>query len=139
MLNLEDIVPMMLKACPSAREAWSEHLEWWEGEKAGDYNDIAVFSHHIVHCFKTGNEKEIKAAFKTIEKLINEGSDDVRGVAVVGFLEGVQNISSHEDFGYSVFEPYLHSSSKQGWYELIELWKGKNTLADVIRAQKQNN
>jgi len=139
MLNKEDIVPLLLKACPTAKDTWQEHLEDWEGEEAGDYNDIAVFAHHIIRCYEQDKTEEINNAFKTIERLINDGSDEVRAIAVTGFLEDIQNIASYHDFGYKVFEPYLRPTSRQGWYELIELWKGKSSLADVIRAQKSKS
>jgi hypothetical protein len=27
---------------------WEKHLEWWKGESAGNYNDIAQFVHFVV-------------------------------------------------------------------------------------------
>ena len=137
MLEKADIVPLMLEACPGATQAWQEHLEIWEGEEAGGFNDIAIFSRYMLDCYEQGNTEEIDAAFAMIEKLIVEGNDDVRAIAVTGFLENIQNAASHTDYGYSVFEPYLRPTSRRGWEELIVLWEGKSTLADVIRAQKQ--
>lgn len=135
MLNKGDIVPLMLKACPSVKDAWQEHLKFWEGKKAGDYNDIAVFAHHIVECYVQNKTKEIDDAFETIEQLIKDGSEEIRSIVVVGFIEDLQNIASHDDFGYKVFEPYLRPASRQGWNDIIEQWKGKSSLADVIREE----
>lgn len=89
MLEKTDIIPLMLEACSSAAEAWQEHLELWESEEAGGFNDIAIFSRHMLDCYERGNTAELDAAFAMIERLINEGNDEVRAIAVTGFLENV--------------------------------------------------
>src|SRR5688572_4765831 len=89
------VVPLLLEASPSALSAWEEHLAWWKGEQAGDFNDAAVFAHHIVDCYAKEATAEFGALFATLERILSEGDDEARSLAAFGVLEDVQTISSH--------------------------------------------
>ena len=127
---------MMLAALPSFRERWERHEAAWAGKQAGDYNDVAEFAHHIVVLYSLGEAEQVRAGFDLIERLLVEGDDTVRQLAVVGVLEDVQNIASHRSFGYGVFEPWLGEQSRQAWQWLEGVWKGKTHLAEVVAAER---
>ncbi|RYG71029.1 hypothetical protein EON80_06045 [bacterium] len=135
MIELHQISGLMLEAAPGAQSRWDEHIEYWNGEKAGDYNDIGEFAHYVVDGYEKGETAEFDAIFQVIERLIIEGNDETQGVAIVGFLEDVQNISSHREFGESVFVPYLRPKSREAWNALTTFWEGKSSLEDAIRAE----
>jgi hypothetical protein len=128
---------LLLQACPNAQEAWNEHLLEWEGEhETVPYLGVLVFARHIVDLYEAGKTKSFPAVFQLIERLIAEGDEEVRGLAIVGLLEDVQNIASWKDFGYEVFTQWLEPNSRAAWYELERAWAGKNSLVDVIRAER---
>lgn len=54
---------------------------------------------------------------------------------MVGFLETIQNVASHRKCGCAAFEAFLSSSSKLQWIQLNEIWKGKESLADVVASE----
>lgn len=127
---------LLLRACPDAQEAWNEHLLEWEGEhETVPYIGVSVFARHIVDAFEAGKTESFPAAFQVIERLIVEGDEEVRGLAIVGLLEDIRNIASWKDFGYGVFTKWLESNSRAAWHELVKVWAGKNSLADVRRAE----
>ena len=114
----------------------NERVREWEGEtEAVPYLGAAVFSRHIVDRYESGDTSTYSEGFDVIEQLIVEGSEDVRGLATVGILEGIQNIASWTPFGPEVFRKWLGARSKEAWDELNIVWKGKNNLADVVRAE----
>jgi hypothetical protein len=76
------------------------------------------------------------AAFRLVEELLVDGDEEVRTAAAIGFLEDVQNSASWRPFGETVFIQWLGPKSKQAWAMIEEMWRGKNSLADVIRAER---
>ena len=137
MIDASQMIPLLLHACPSISDKWQEHLEYWDGAEAGLYNDVAVFAHHIVELYKQGKTDEFPAIFNQIEQFILNGTEEIKSYAIIGFLEDVQNIASHESFGYDVFVDWLPPASKQAWDELIAYWAGKESLADLVRWEIQ--
>ena len=131
-------MPKLLKACPSAKEQWEEHLEDWGDEKSGYYNDISIIAHHIVESFTSGNTEEFCNIFNAMEELLKDGDSEVMELASIGLIEDIQNIASHQDHGYTVFEKWLGPLSTQAWREIEGIWVGKSSLMDVIRSEKGN-
>ena len=128
---------LLLEACPDAHVAWEEHKLDYEGE----YEDLsclgmAVFARHVVELMESGGTESFPVVFQLIERLIVEGDEEVRGLAIVGLLEGIQNNASWRDSGYGVFTKWLQPNSLAAWRELEKIWEGKNGLADVIRKER---
>lgn len=136
MVKVTEVGKLFVEVCPTAKPDWKKHLRHREGKPPLPYVEIAVFAHHVVKCYERGQTESFKRVFELVERLsIIEGDDDTQGVVIVGFLEGLQNISSHRSFGSVVFEPYLLPQSLSAWRELEEIWEGKDSLMDVIRAE----
>ena len=68
--------------------------------------------------------------------LVRDGDDQVREAMTTGLLEDIQNVGSHEESGYEVFSRWLPPLSKAEWLKIDEAWKGKKSLADVVRAER---
>lgn len=132
------MVELLLKACPTATTAWNDHLEWWGDQERGRFNDMGVFAQHVVDCDCQLRTEEFSAFFALLERFLVEGSEEVRGLAVVGLLEGIQNVASHTPQGATRLEPLLMPKSRQAWNELASLWEGKSSLMDVIRSQRSD-
>ncbi len=123
---------LLLEACPDARNEWEEHLLECEGEDM-PYMGMAVFARHLVELANQEKTESFPAVFRVIEQLIVEGDEEVRGLAVVGLLESIQNNASWTESGDKVFLQWLHPTSRAAWRELEELWSGESSLAGVIR------
>jgi len=132
-MNIEDVIPNLLAACPSAQFVWQEHRKFWSEEAAGLFNDISVFAQHAVDSYASEKTGEFPALFGLIERMITEGNAAVSELAIIGFIEDLQNISSHRWFGSKVFKKWLGPASRQGWQSVEKMWEGKTSLMDVLR------
>ena len=106
------------------------------GDERGSYNDAAEFARYLVESYNRGDTAEFEAAFATIEKLINEGDEDTRGVAIVGVLEYIQTNASHS-CGSDVFVQWLGPESRAAWADIAQTWSGKTSFMDVLRAERR--
>jgi hypothetical protein len=123
-LTTGDMIAALLATCPSIGLAWQAHLAFWDGESdRGSFNDAGVIAQHFVDSFERGQVAEFPAAFALIERCLVEGDEQVRNVAVVGVLEGIQNIASHRPFGAQVFCRWLGPESSLAWRELDQFWQ----------------
>lgn len=121
----------MAKGYPSL----AKELSYLGAEEASDSRLMTELASHVVDRFESGNDAEISPAFELAERLITGASETERHAAIVGFLETVQNVASHRTFGAAAFERFLGPVSQTAWIELIEMWKGKSTLAEVVAAE----
>ena len=118
---------VLLSACPGAHKGWEDHLLEWQGEEV-HYLGMSVFAQHTINLWARYETESFPEVFSAIERLIVEGDAEVRGLAIVGFLEHLQN-----NVPYKSLCPWLKPTSRAAWRELEELWAGENSLADVIR------
>lgn len=133
-ISTSEAFALLLDACPGARADWEEHIIDCEGEADDSpFLGAAVFARHVVELKAAGKTETFPAVFKLIERLIVEGDGKVREIATIGFLEDIQNISSWREFGNEVFVQFLGPRSLSEWNELIKIWEGKDSLADVLR------
>jgi hypothetical protein len=131
-LTVAEFAPLFLEACPSARPRWEEYNLSYQGEPPNYYAECSEFSSHILDCWKNGQLEYLPGAFQVIERLVNEGDEDAQTLAVIGFMEGLQNVAGHAGIDYQVFVPYLGPGSLTAWNELIDFWNG--TLVHVRQA-----
>ncbi len=139
MIHKDEMIPMLLAACPGFRPRWEEYVAAWNGEPAGLYNDIGEFVSYLLEAYRAGQVDCVRAAFDTLERFLAEGEADTREHAAIGFIEDLRNASSWEPFGAKAFIPFLKPHSQQAWAEIERIWKGKSSLADVIRAERSEN
>jgi len=137
-INRSGALALMLEVCPGAGRAWQEHEREWGGE-AAPYLGMAVFSRYLVDMMTEGETTTFPAVFAAVEQLINEGDEEVQDFAFVGFLESLQNQASWTEQGADAFLPWLNPSTREAWHELQTLWDGKDGLADVIRAEREED
>jgi len=136
MITQRDAIPLLLEACPGFESAWREHRDSWDGEEAGIFNDTSAFAEYLVTCYARGDTSAFERVFATVERLVRDGDEAVRNIAVVGILESVQVRSTHEPFGPEPFLRWLGPLSRKAWIEMGEVWRaGRGSLAGVIRAE----
>jgi hypothetical protein len=136
MLQRHQVIPLFLERCPGFLPTWKKHKALWQGQEAGIFNDLGEFATYIVDSYEAHDIGPVVAAFEIAEQLLSDGDEEVRGVAEIGFLETVQIIASNRPFGPEVFTQWLGPKSKDAWAEIIEMWRGKRSLMEVIRAEK---
>ena len=138
MIKKEELASLFLQLSPDFRPAWEKHLAFWGSEPRGDFNDAAVFADTVVEMYGSSHTEHFPAIFGLIEKFLTEGDEETKGIAVYGYLEDIQTISSHHPHGMDVFVPWLGPESLEAWQHLKEIWAGKGSLMEVIRAEIKN-
>jgi hypothetical protein len=133
MIIAPDVMPLLLHVCPSFQEQWITTKSENPDSPAGrlTYIDAGAFVRHLVALRLAHTTDEFPAVFDTIERLITEGDDFVRDLAVIGYLEGLQ-MRTVTDAGLDPerdFRPWLRSASERHWAHLNESWGGPATLA----------
>lgn len=124
---------------PAFLPRWRKHLEYWQGEPAGQFNDMAEFVHFVVEdLYERGNLDEMQRVFGCLETLLAEGGQETRDLIGLGFFETLQNFASWRPYGNTVFEPFFGPMSKQVWKEIGRTWHGKSSLMEVVRAERNS-
>jgi hypothetical protein len=137
LVNVPSVIPRFLEACPAFQSRWDHHVAHWHGEPAGDYNDVAELAHFVVDAYARGDTSCLSAIFQLTEELLQSGHPKQKEIVTLGFLEDIQTISSHHDFGADGFISYLGPLSRDAWERIASMWEGKQSLMDVLRAEAQ--
>lgn len=132
------VVSALLKSFPGFASRWKEHVALWGGNPAGSYNDMGEFVHFVVEdLYGKGNLADTDRAFRLLEEHLMGADAETRNLIGLGFLETLQSFASWGPGGNKVYEQFLGPISKQIWAELQEMWRGKSSLMDVIRAERR--
>ena len=130
---------LILEAFPEFSGRWRKRIEWWNGEPAGGYIDLAEFVHFVVEdLYESGRRDEVTRVFSLLEDLLANADEELRNLIALGFFESLQNFASWRPYGNVVFEEFFGSKSRRIWIELREIWAGKSSLTDVIRAERKD-
>jgi hypothetical protein len=130
----------LVEAFPDFSPRWRKHLAYWRGEPAGNYIDMAEFVHFVVEdLYEQSNLDELRRFFECLERLFVEGNQETRDIIGLGFLETLQNFASWRSYGNTVFEQFLGPMSRQVWNDIKRQWRGKSSLMEVIRAEKNSS
>lgn len=124
MITKEQVMPLLLDACPSFTDKWREHQAYWEDENLL-YVGLGEFARHIIELHKSNQIGEFSAIFEVIEKLHLEGDDYVKNALTIGLLEGIQNNAEHSELSPKEFVQYLQPESAKWWQQLNCFWGGK--------------
>jgi hypothetical protein len=122
MIEKEMVMPLIIKVCPSFEQPWEEHLDSWEGEEAGLYNDFGEFVIHLVESYRKGDTQYFKNVFDVIELLLKDGDSYVKGATSVGFLEDLQNYSANTGVDPNEFIEFLGSETLIWWKKINKFW-----------------
>ena len=137
LLNVPSVIPRFLEACPPFQSRWDQHVAYWSGEPAGDYNDIAELAHFVVDAYARGDTSCLPAIFDLAEELLRSGHPKQKEIVSLGLLEDIQTISSHHEFGPDAFVRYLGPLCRESWQQIARTWEDKQSLMDVLREEAQ--
>lgn len=142
-LSKEQIVPELLVACPELQSAWDKHLAWWmadeSNEAPGDYTNAQEFVVALLESFEKGGVEYFPRFFAFVEKLITEGDEETKNIAVVGYLETLQTMASWRPYGPEVFVKWMLPESLRWWFQIHKWWEGGKSLMDIaIKEARQS-
>ena len=129
-ITCDEVMPLLLVACPSFGPTWSSDLERDDVHVNEDgtrlhYLDAGVFATHLVGLHRSGADDEVRAAFAVIERLHVEGDPYVRELASIGYLEDLQgDVRAHPD-DHAFVESVLGPESAARWRGLRAFWSGR--------------
>ncbi len=128
MVTLDEVVDLLLEACPEFRPHYEEYLRGFyrsdEVPKQAPYADVSAFTAYLIDALDAGRTACFAPSFALAERLLVEGDEQTRNWVIAGFLEGLQNQLSHTNLGYDVFLPWLGAKSREAWQGLIDSWGG---------------
>jgi len=122
MIPKQQVMPLLLEACPSFRPVWEEHLHD-NGEELL-YVALGDFARHLLDLFQAGKTEAFPAVAQAIERLHLEGDSNVREAATIGLLEGIQNVWGNNNVDPEFFLPFLLPESARWWKSLNNFWTG---------------
>ena len=110
--------------CVGIERAWEEHLEFWEDEEPGEYDDVSIIVHHVIDGFASGKTQNFETIFKITEQAVKSDNKLVSEVAVIGFIEGLLMVGSHEGMYSEFFKNWLGPESFKAFEELEHFFNG---------------
>jgi len=129
-LSKADFWPLVLGCLPELIPRWERLLTECHGERCGMYSDeIGVLNSYAQQQIRQNASERLQAIAEVIELAICRGDEEVRGVAIVGFLEGVTNACSHtpDELPAERLVVRLGEHSLEALRELDRFW-GTRTL-----------
>ncbi len=122
MIESDHVFPLLLSACPSFARDYASSVENCGVELA--YSHAAAFSRHLLALRNGGDIEALEAAGAAIERLLSEGSEEVRELTIAGLLEGIQNGWSNKGTDPECFVRYLGPFGVRSWADLNAGWGG---------------
>jgi hypothetical protein len=124
MITREQVMPLLVDACPSFTEKWKEQQALFPDEPLL-YLDLAEFARHLIELHANAQTQELALVFEVVERLHFEGDHFVKEATVIGLLEGIQNNVGDKGIAPEAFIIYLKPESKRWWRQLNDFWSGK--------------
>jgi hypothetical protein len=118
----DQVLPLLAETDSRFPTLIEEFEAEWEGEELPLYLLSPGIAELIADDIKTGAARSNPAPFRLIERLIVDGDDYVSELAVIGFLEDIQNHLLRSNTGLILAHDYLLSESKECWLALEHFW-----------------
>lgn len=111
-------VDALKNGCSEIDVQWQEHLDFWEGEEPGYYNEISVIVHYIIAKHRVSDFRDFDDISKVIDLGLNSKNEETSELALIGVLEGILFVGSHDDIRPEHHKGWL---SEMALKELSEL------------------
>jgi len=114
MIHTEDVLRLITDCYPAFGARWNEESLFWpeEGQMPTACGILSEFSHLIVEQLEEKNVSNIPTVFALIERLLAEGSEEVKDAAATCFLENLHN-RVPEKIASNFFVPFLGPRSQE--------------------------
>jgi hypothetical protein len=124
MISKEQVMPMLVNACPSFSKRWAEHRAFYADNELL-YVALGEFAHHLVELRVANRTEEFGKVFELIERMHLDGDPYVKEVATIGMLEGIQNVAGNSGVEPEQFVEYLKPESAKWRGQLNDFWEAK--------------
>ena len=128
MITRDQMMPLLIEACPSFRGPGEEFLAYWADET--EYLALAELASHLIDLLERHNTESVAGIFDVVERLHLDGDSYVREAATVGLLEDLQNLNLYKTAKPKQFEPFLGVESKRWWKKVQDFWEKRTLLTD---------
>lgn len=108
----------LIDSCSEIKEDWEEHLDFWEDNKPGSYNEISVVVHYMIKQFDNHRFVDFPEIFEIVESALNSPNSNTVEIAKTGFLEGLLLVGSHSGIFPADFDTWLGEKSSEALLEL---------------------
>jgi len=137
MITREQMIQLLLEACPSFQKEWDAHREEY-GEEVLYYVALGDFARHLLDLHQKREVETFPAVARVIEQLHIEGDSYVGESATIGLLEGIQNVWGNNHVDPELFFPFLLPVSGKWWRSLNDFWNGKSKFVGEGLTQNEN-
>ena len=96
-INPRVFVDNLKEACSDIEVQWREHLDFWEDDELGYYNEISVIVHYVISKHKESDQRDFEKLSEVIELGLKSDNDETSELALIGVLEGILFVGSHHD------------------------------------------
>ena len=121
-IQQDQVMPLLLQACPSFTEACEEHRRYWDNDERLLYVDLGELARHVVQFTHRDAVGELAAVFEVVDRLILEGDDFVQTAIIVGLLEDIQTLAGHAGVDLNAFESYMKPETAYWWQRTRDFW-----------------
>lgn len=135
-------MPLLVDACPSYATRFERYLakNYDDGDERLVYCELGDFAHHLCDLLERKETSEFCDVFRAIESLHVNGDSYVREAAIIGLLEGLQNVASNRTaVTAEQFTPFLGAEATKWWHELNEFWQGGRRYVGEGLENRDNN
>lgn len=127
-IDAEEAFAVLVDSCPSfhAGGGFAEYVASFEDEGVPDpYVRAEALAHHVVELVARRDVEEVGWLFTSIERLLAEGDTGAVDLVVLGFLEPLRNIVSHDDVSVGADElvTVMGPDAAEAWSENEGLWE----------------
>jgi len=122
----EDFIGRLVNSCKGIEDYWQQHLDFWEDDERGDYNDIGVVVHFVIDGFIESQTDGFEKTFNLVENAVKCEVADVAELAIVGFIEGLLFVGSHKGINSNFLRQWMGQESFESLKEL-EKFFGSST------------
>ena len=133
MIASEKVFEVITSTSTELKNYFDQYIYETYTRKANETDRLTIFDageigRFVVRKFKAGETGDFEVFFKKVEMLLVEGDECVANLIIVGLLEGIQNICSHEELDYHHgFDHWLKPQTQKAWNDLIYFWESDET------------
>ncbi len=103
MLEKQQVISDLRREFPQ----FLSRLGRWEDDQTQRFS-MPVFAHFVIdQLYEHDNDERVRAAFAQMEKFLRDGSQEVRNLVGLGFLETLHNLASWKSYGSEAFVRFL--------------------------------
>ena len=120
MITLDDVMPLVLEACPAflpVLEAYYRRYDVIPGSRPFYYIEAVKLTSWLDKRVESQETACFPTLFTLIERLLAEGTNQVRDLAAVGIIEGLQNVAYNRRGSNAplIYVPWLGPLARKEW------------------------